>query len=79
MKLFKNRNFTHFERHTVLRDEFLSIEKILIKKYGFSAFKRRIGRPHIIPGCLFIIVFIACPKRVKKRGQRRIRSGQPYL
>ena len=24
MKLFKNRNFTHFERHTVLWDEFLT-------------------------------------------------------
>ena len=79
MKLFKNWKFTYFEGRTILRDEFLKHRKNFIGKYGFSAFKRRVGRPHIILRCLFIVLFIACPKWVKNQDHCQIRSGLPYL
>ena len=79
MKLFKNENLRILKCIQFFGMSSYGIKNIFIENYGFSVFKRRIGRPHIIPGCIFIVVFIACPNRVKKRGQPRIRQGQPYL
>ena len=68
-KLLKNRKFTYFEGHTVLRDEFLRHWNFFfIEKYGLSAFQRRVGCPHTIPRWFFTIIFVAVSKRLPKGG-----------
>ena len=52
---------------------------MLFEKYGFLAFKRRIRRPHVIPRCTFIGLFVAWPIHVKKRSGYKIRQGQSSL
>ena len=62
-----------------LRGVFFKVSKKIYSRNRFLASKRRIRRPHVIPRCTFIGLFVAWMIHVKKHSGYKIRQNQSSL
>ena len=62
-----------------LRGVFFKVSKKNYSRSRFLASKRRIRRPHVIPRCTFIGLFVAWMIHVKKHSGYKIRQNQSSL
>ena len=62
-----------------LRGVFFKVSKKIYSRNRFLASKRRIRRPHVIPRCTFIGLFVAWMIHVKNHSGYKIRQNQSSL